>query len=100
MTIPSTVVGSYPKPPDEGTAFTVRKTLHALERGEATVDDLYAAHDDLVRQVIKEQEEAGIDIVSDGMARWDDLPDARLDWERVTDQYARLFRRLADRSPG
>ena len=73
MTILSTVVGSYPKPPDEGQAFTVRKTLHGLERDEATVEDLYAAHDDLVRTVIKEQEDAGIDIVSDGLARWDDL---------------------------
>ena len=40
MPIQTTVVGSYPKPPDEGQTFTVRKTLHALERGDATADDL------------------------------------------------------------
>lgn len=73
MTIPTTVVGSYPKPPDEGGNFTVRKTLHALERGEATVEDLYAAHDDLVREIVAEQETAGIEVISDGHARWDDL---------------------------
>ena len=73
MAIQTTVVGSYPKPPDEGGKFTVRKTLHALEKGEATVEDLHAAQDELVRTVISEQEAAGIDIVTDGHARWDDI---------------------------
>ncbi|MDQ3964027.1 MAG: hypothetical protein M3277_09000 [Actinomycetota bacterium] len=73
MTIQTTVVGSYPKPPDEGDKFLVRKTLHALERGEATVEDLYAAQDELVRTAVAEQEAAGIDIVTDGHARWDDI---------------------------
>ena len=73
MAIETTVVGSYPKPPDEGQTFTVRKTLHALERGDVTEDDLRAAQDELVTTVIKEQEAAGIDIVTDGHARWDDI---------------------------
>ena len=73
MAIETTVVGSYPKPPDEGQTFTVRKTLHALERGEATVEDLTAAQDELARTVIAEQEDAGIDLVTDGQARWDDI---------------------------
>jgi 5-methyltetrahydropteroyltriglutamate--homocysteine methyltransferase len=73
MTIKTTVVGSYPKPPEEGKTFVVRKTLHALERGEASVDDLGAAQDDLVREIIAEQEAAGIDLVTDGQARWDDI---------------------------
>ena len=73
MAIETTVVGSYPKPPDEGQTFTVRKTLHALERGDATTDDLHAAQDQLVRDVISEQESAGVDLVTDGLARWDDI---------------------------
>lgn len=73
MTIQTTVVGSYPKPPDEGQTFGVRSTLHKLERGEATVDDLKAAQDELARSIIKEQEEAGIDVVTDGHARWEDI---------------------------
>lgn len=73
MAISTTAVGSYPKPPDEGQTFKVRKTLHALERGDATVEDLEAAQDELVTGVIKEQEAAGIDIVTDGLARWDDI---------------------------
>jgi 5-methyltetrahydropteroyltriglutamate--homocysteine methyltransferase len=73
VTITATVVGSYPKPPAEGKPFVVRKTLHALERGEASVEDLGAAQDDLVREIIAEQEAAGIDLVTDGQARWDDI---------------------------
>jgi 5-methyltetrahydropteroyltriglutamate--homocysteine methyltransferase len=73
MPIETTVVGSYPKPPDEGQTFTVRKTRHALERGDATVDDVTTAQDGLVRTLIAEQEAAGIDLVTDGGARWDDI---------------------------
>lgn len=73
MAIRTTVVGSYPKPPDEGQTFTVRKTLHAIERGDATADDLKTARDELAARHIAEQEEAGIDLVTDGLARWDDI---------------------------
>ena len=73
MAIQTTVVGSYPKPPDEGRAFTIRKTKHAIERGEATPDDLEQAFQEHIKEVIAEQEAAGIDIVTDGHARWDDI---------------------------
>lgn len=73
MSIETTVVGSYPKPPEEGQAFTVRKTHHAIEKGTATPDDLTKAQDELVTAVIKQQEAAGIDLVTDGHGRWDDI---------------------------
>lgn len=73
MPIQTTVVGSYPKPPQEGQNFTVRKTLHGLEKGTATLEDLHAAQDELAREVIAEQESAGIDLLTDGQVRWDDI---------------------------
>jgi 5-methyltetrahydropteroyltriglutamate--homocysteine methyltransferase len=73
MALLSGVVGSYPKPPNEGEAFAVRKTLHGLEKGDTDLGDLKRAQDDLVRSVLAEQEEAGIDLVTDGQARWDDI---------------------------
>jgi len=73
MTITTTVIGSYPKPPDEGQPFVVRKTLHGLERKEKTEQDLAKAQDELVRTIIGEQEAAGIEIVTDGHGRWDDI---------------------------
>lgn len=73
MAVRTTVVGGYPKPPPEGETFALRKTLHALERGEATPDDVRAAQDDLARAVVAEQQDAGIDLVTDGHVRWDDV---------------------------
>jgi len=73
MGVQTTVIGSYPKPPPEGGSFALRKTLHALERGEATVDDLRAVHEELASEIIAEQEAAGIDLVTDGAVRWDDI---------------------------
>ena len=73
MSIETTVVGSYPKPPEEGQTFSVRKTHHAIEKGNASPEDLLEAQDELVTTLIKEQEAAGIDLVTDGHARWDDI---------------------------
>lgn len=67
-----TVIGSYPKPPHEGGEFRLRKALQAVDRGEAGDDDVRAAQDDLVREVIDEQVAAGVDLVTDGQVRWDD----------------------------
>ena len=74
--ITTTVVGSYPKPPPGGKPsipFELRGVLRSLEKGEASVEDLHLAQDRLVAEVISEQEEAGIDVVTDGHVRWDDL---------------------------
>jgi 5-methyltetrahydropteroyltriglutamate--homocysteine methyltransferase len=73
MAVQTTVVGSYPKPPPEGGDFHLRKTLHALEKDGATSDDLTRAQDELVREVIAEQEGAGIDLITDGQVRWEDI---------------------------
>jgi 5-methyltetrahydropteroyltriglutamate--homocysteine methyltransferase len=71
--VETTVVGSYPKPPNEGRPFALRKTLHALEREQAGPQELARGQDDLAAEVIAEQEAAGIDLVTDGAVRWDDL---------------------------
>lgn len=73
MAIRSTVVGSYPKPPDEGQRFDVRKTIQGIDRGETTVEDLKRAQDELVTAIVGEHEAAGIDAITDGHARWEDI---------------------------
>jgi 5-methyltetrahydropteroyltriglutamate--homocysteine methyltransferase len=73
VTVETTVVGSYPKPPHEGSDFVLRRTLNALDKGAAAPDDVLRAQKELSREVIAEQEAAGIDIVTDGAVRWDDL---------------------------
>ncbi len=73
MAIQTTTIGAYPKPPDEGQPFTLRKTLHRFEKGEAERADVDAAVNELTTAMIGEQDEAGIDIPTDGQAGWPDL---------------------------
>jgi 5-methyltetrahydropteroyltriglutamate--homocysteine methyltransferase len=72
MAVKLTTIGSYPKPPLEGGEFRLRKTLQALDRGEATAEDVAAAEDELTREVLAEQAAAGVDLVTDGQVRWED----------------------------
>ncbi|MDP9343657.1 MAG: methylcobamide--CoM methyltransferase [Actinomycetota bacterium] len=67
-----TVVGSYPRPPREGGEFRLRKTLQALDRGEASPEDVDAAKDALVAEILAEQADAGVELATDGQVRWDD----------------------------
>lgn len=73
MAIRTTSAGAYPKPPDEGQTFVLRKTLQAMDRGEATQDDVQKAVEELARQMIAEQEKAGIDVVTHGHPGWEDI---------------------------
>jgi 5-methyltetrahydropteroyltriglutamate--homocysteine methyltransferase len=67
-----TVVGSYPRVPKAGGDFRLRKTLQAMDRGEASAEDVREAQDALVREVVAEQVAAGVELVTDGQIRWDD----------------------------
>jgi 5-methyltetrahydropteroyltriglutamate--homocysteine methyltransferase len=67
-----TAVGSYPRPPREGGEFRLRKTLQAMDRGEATADDVREAQDRLVSEILAEQAGAGVELATDGQVRWDD----------------------------
>jgi 5-methyltetrahydropteroyltriglutamate--homocysteine methyltransferase len=72
MALKLTAVGSYPKPPPEGGEFRLRRTLQALDRGEATAEDVTAAEDALTKDILAEQAGAGVNLVTDGQVRWDD----------------------------
>ncbi len=72
MALTVSVVGSYPKPPLEGGEFRLRKARRGIDRGEATEADFGAAQDDLVREIVAEKVSAGVELVTDGQARWDD----------------------------
>lgn len=61
--IPTSVIGSYAWP---GWLHVV---LDAAKRGEFGIDDLKEAQDDAVDLAVREQEEAGIDILTDGEMR-------------------------------
>jgi 5-methyltetrahydropteroyltriglutamate--homocysteine methyltransferase len=68
----TTVAGSYPKVPNRPRAARLRNALNRLDRGAITPAEVDQIRDDVTREVIAEQVEAGLDQVTDGQIRWDD----------------------------
>lgn len=65
--LPTTVVGSYPKP------NWLRRLIREHERREISDKVMRRAYDDAVKAVVKEQELAGVDILWDGEMRRDEM---------------------------
>jgi len=68
----TTVVGNYPKIPNRPRPARLRAAVARFERGEIGQDELRRVEDEVTIEVIQEQVEAGIDIVTDGQIRWED----------------------------
>ncbi len=64
---PTTVIGSYPKPK------WLNKVKDLNEKGEFSVKKLKEAKDDASKLILSEHEEAGIDIISDGEMRREEM---------------------------
>jgi 5-methyltetrahydropteroyltriglutamate--homocysteine methyltransferase len=64
--------GSYPRIGDSPGEQKLRRALHSLDRGEISSEELSAVERDVIKTVLNEQAEAGIDIVTDGLIRWND----------------------------
>ncbi len=68
----TTVVGNYPKIPNRPRPARLRLAINRRDRGEVTSEEMAAVQDEVTAEVIQEQIEAGVDIVTDGQVRWDD----------------------------
>jgi len=68
----ATLVGAYPRAPLPGRPFRLRAAYGQLERGEIDGAALRAVQDELVRELMDEQLEAGLGLLTDGQVRWDD----------------------------
>ena len=68
----TTVVGNYPKIPNLPREARLRKAITSFDRRKISREDLNRIEDEVTEEVIGEQVEAGIDIVTDGHIRWDD----------------------------
>jgi 5-methyltetrahydropteroyltriglutamate--homocysteine methyltransferase len=67
-----TVVGNYPKIPNKPRPARLRNAINKRDRGEITDAELEAVRVEVTVDVISEQIEAGIDVITDGQVRWDD----------------------------
>ncbi len=68
-----TGIGSYPRVGDTTELQSLRRAIHRLDRGDIDRDDLNAVADDVTAQVIREQVQVGLDWVTDGCIRWEDM---------------------------
>ena len=68
----TTAVGAYPKIPNRPRPARLRRAIARRDRGEITSEELALIEDEVTAEVIAEQAEAGLDLVTDGQVRWDD----------------------------
>ncbi len=68
----TTAVGHYPKIPNRPRPARLRQAIARLDRGEITAQELARVEDEVTIEVIGEQVEAGLDLITDGQIRWDD----------------------------
>jgi 5-methyltetrahydropteroyltriglutamate--homocysteine methyltransferase len=64
--------GSYPRASDSPESLLLERTIVSFDRGERTSADLLDAQNTVTRRVIAEQVKAGLEIVTDGLIRWND----------------------------
>lgn len=70
--IQTTVVGNYPKIGDTHELQKLRRAIANVDKGQMTEEQLRQVQDQVTVEVMKEQVDAGVSLVSDGQIRWDD----------------------------
>lgn len=65
-----TVVDNYPKISEQDQRL--RRAIAAWEDGKLSDEELERVYDEVTQQVITEQIEAGVELLTDGQIRWDD----------------------------
>jgi len=63
---------SYPRIGDDAEHQLLRRTIAERDRGEKTDQAVRAAEDRMTELALAEQQEAGLDLVTDGQIRWSD----------------------------
>ena len=68
----TTVVGNYPKIGPGSNAPSLRTAISRHQLGRISEDKLHRVEDEVTKEVLLDQAQAGIDVVTDGHIRWDD----------------------------
>jgi len=71
-TIRTTVVGSYPKIPNRPRPAKHRMAITHFQEGKITSEELRKIENEVTVEVIQELIGTGLDIINDGMIRWED----------------------------
>jgi len=68
----TTVVGNYPRVGDSFEEQSFRRAIAKFDKGDIDAVQLQEAERDVTKAVLREQNEAGIDVVADGQIAWYD----------------------------
>src|SRR3989338_1821162 len=72
MTLETTIAGAYPKIGDTTEEQKLRRTLHCFDKNEIDEEELENVKNEVTEEAIHQQLDAGLDIITDGLIRWDD----------------------------
>src|SRR5947208_14387868 len=70
----TTVVGNYPRIGDTPDEQSLRRAIARFDKGEISAEDLREAERDVVKAVLREQNDARVEIVTDGQISRYDTP--------------------------
>lgn len=68
----TTVFGNYPKIPNLPKPAKLRNALNLFDKNGITLEALKKIEDEVTVEVIQELNDSGVDLISDGMIRWED----------------------------
>ena len=69
----TTVVGNFPKVAEEKYGTAIIGSINRWQKQELSDSELEQVFQEVTREVIREHEELGIDVLTDGQLRWEDL---------------------------
>jgi len=87
QSLTTTVVGDYPKIPNRPKQAKHRQAMARFAKGEITFEELQTVENEVTIEVMQEQAEAGVDIITDGQIGWEDAQTyfaAKLDGFEIT----------------
>lgn len=70
MRIYTSIAGAYPRVGINSIGHELRNARHKYDKGLISIEQISKLEDELVREVINEQEQAGMDLITDGLVRW------------------------------
>ena len=69
----TSVVGNYPKVAEDAYGTTLIGAITRWQKQELTGEQLEQVFEEITTAVIREQEQIGIDLITDGQIRWEDI---------------------------
>ena len=68
----TTMVGNYPKISPDAKAPSLRTAISRFDESRITLEELKRVEEEVTKEVIQDQVDSGLDLVTDGQIRWDD----------------------------